>query len=45
MVSSARKAWSSIVVIEGMSSTVEASTSRPTSAPSIRSQIGVNRLE
>ena len=45
MVSSARNAWSSIVVIDGMSSTVDASTPRPTSAPSMRSHTGVNRLE
>ena len=45
MVSSARNAWSSIVVIDGMRSTVDASTPRPTSAPSRRSHTGVNRLE
>ena len=44
MVSSARNAPSRMVVIEGNSSTVEASTLRPTFAPSILSQTGVNRL-
>ena len=43
--SSARKAWSSMVVIDGMSSTVDASTPRPTFAPSMRSHTGVKRLE
>ena len=33
-----------MVVIFGTASTVEASTSRPTFAPSSRSQTGVNRL-
>ena len=44
MVSSARKAPSPTVVILGSSSTVEASTSRPTVAPSARSHAGVMRL-
>ena len=44
MVSSARNAPSSTVVIAGSASTVDASTSRPTFAPSSRSQTGVNRL-
>src|SRR3546814_181537 len=35
----------SMVVSEGMRRTVDASTPRPTSAPSIRSQVGVTRLE
>ena len=43
--SSARNAPSSISAIDGMSRTVDASTSCPTLAPSIRSQTGVNRLE
>ena len=44
MVSSARKAPSSIVVSDGSSTTVDASTSVPTSAPSSRSHSGVTRL-
>ena len=42
--SSARNAPSPTVVILGSASTVDASTSRPTSAPSSRSHAGVNRL-
>ncbi len=45
MVSSARNAPSSTVVIAGSASTVDASTLRPTLAPSSRSHTGVNRLE
>ena len=45
IVSSARNAPSSILVIEGIRSTVDASTSRPTCAPSSRSHVGVERLE
>jgi hypothetical protein len=44
MVSSARNAPSSTVVIAGSASTVEASTPRPTFAPSSRSHTGVKRL-
>ena len=44
MVSSARNAPSPTVVILGSSSTVEASTPRPISAPSSRSHTGVSRL-
>ena len=36
---------SPIVVMRGCSSTVDASTPRPTVAPSSRSHTGVNRLE
>ncbi len=42
MVSSARKAPSRTVVSEGMSRTVEASTSLPIVAPRARSQTGVS---
>ena len=44
MVSSARNAPSATVVIAGSASTVDASTPRPTLAPSSRSHTGVNRL-
>ena len=45
MVSSARKAPSPTVVIDGSSSTVDTSPSRPTLAPSRRSQAGVSSEE
>ena len=44
MVSSARNAPLSTLVIFGSASTVDASTLRPTFAPSSRSHTGVNRL-
>ena len=44
MVSSARNAPSSTTVNFGVSNTVEISVSRPTFAPSSRSQAGVARL-
>ena len=44
MVSSARNAPSATVVIAGRAITVDASTPRPTVAPSSRSQPAVKRL-
>ena len=44
MVSSARNAAGAMVVSEGNSNTVDASTWAPTLAPSRRSQVEVSRL-